>query len=446
MNKRRYSNRRRKNILRVFILLMAIIITVVMWRTIKIDVQVGELTLPKILQSEKSFADTSGEWNLILVDRNHYIPNNYQVELTELSNGKKVDSRIYPELQQMFNDARAEGLALFVREGYRTTEEQQKIMDEKINEYEKQGYSAKEAKKRAEKYVAIPDTSEHQLGLSVDINADTDKCSSEKVYQWLDENAYKYGFVKRYPEDKTDITGISNEPWHYRYVGTTVAKIMKEENLCLEEYLEKYKYKQKNPNFFYSRIVILFRKQREANLRMEYKTDSLLVHLARAGDEDACEKLVKKYYSSIYQYCLLHINDPYEAEDLTQEVFTRFFSNLYRYKEYGKVKNYLYTIAGNTVKNYYKKKKDIPSEELLKSEDCSKNHVEELGVRLTIEQAVRKLPEEIRETAVLYFFQELKQREIAELLHIKLSLVKYRIGRAKELLMKELEVKKDEEL
>jgi len=216
MNKRRYSNRRRKNILRVFILLMTIIITVVMWRTIKIDVQVGELTLPKILQLEKSFADTSGEWNLILVDRNHYIPNNYQVELTELSNGKKVDSRIYPELQQ-------------------------KIMDEKINEYEKQGYSAKEAKKRAEKYVAIPDTSEHQLGLSVDINADTDKCSSEKVYQWLDENAYKYGFVKRYPEDKTDITGISNEPWHYRYVGTTVAKIMKEENLCLEEYLEKYK-------------------------------------------------------------------------------------------------------------------------------------------------------------------------------------------------------------
>ena len=96
----------------------------------------------------------------------------------------------------------------------------------------------KKQKKRAEKYVAIPDTSEHKLGLSVDINADTDKCSSEKVYQWLDENAYKYGFVKRYPEDKTDITGISNEPWHYRYVGTTVAKIMKEENLCLEEYLE----------------------------------------------------------------------------------------------------------------------------------------------------------------------------------------------------------------
>ena len=179
---------------------------------------------------------------------------------------------------------------------------------------------------------------------------------------------------------------------------------------------------------------------------MEYKTDSLLVHLARAGDEDACEKLVKKYYSSIYQYCLLHIYDSYEAEDLTQEVFTRFFSSLYRYKEYGKVKNYLYTIAGNTVKNYYKKKTDIPSEELPASKGSSKNNVEEIGVRLDIEQAVRKLPEEIRETAVLYFFQELKQREIAELLHIKLSLVKYRIGRAKELLTKYLEVEKYEEL
>ena len=144
---------------------------------------------------------------------------------------------------------------------------------------------------------------------------------------------------------------------------------------------------------------------------MEYKTDSLLVHLARAGDEDACEKLVKKYYSSIYQYCLLHINDPYEAEDLTQEVFTRFFSNLYRYKEYGKVKNYLYTIAGNTVKNYYKKKKDIPSEELLKSEDSSKNHVEELGVRLTIEQSGIEAKRNCRITSYQTFSCKISNRK-----------------------------------
>ena len=85
------------------------------------------------------------------------------MELTELSNGEKVDSRIYPELQQMFDDARAAGLALFVREGYRTKKEQQQIMDDRIKEYENLGCSRKEAKKKAEEYVAIPGTSEHQL-------------------------------------------------------------------------------------------------------------------------------------------------------------------------------------------------------------------------------------------------------------------------------------------
>ena len=77
-------------------------------------------------------ADTSFGWNLILVNRENYIPADYEVQLTELSNGKKVDSRIYPELQEMFNAARAQGYGLFVREGYRTQEEQQQLMNEKI--------------------------------------------------------------------------------------------------------------------------------------------------------------------------------------------------------------------------------------------------------------------------------------------------------------------------
>ena len=94
----------------------------------------------------------------------------------------------------------------------------------------------------AEKYVAIPGTSEHQLGLSVDINANQTKCSSEKVYSWLDNNAYKYGFIKRYPSNKSYITRIHNEPWHYRYVGKEAAATMKNQNLCLEEYLKKYKF------------------------------------------------------------------------------------------------------------------------------------------------------------------------------------------------------------
>lgn len=202
---------------------------------------VVQMTPLKSLSLGIEEADTSLGWNLILVNKDHKIPSNYKLDLTELSNGEKVDKRIYPQLQKMFDDARAAGLELFVREGYRTTREQQEIMDEKIEEYRAEGYSHSEAKELAEKYVAIPGTSEHQLGLSVDINADTSKCSSEAVYAWLAENAYRYGFIKRYPNEKVEITGINNEPWHYRYVGTEAAAQMQENGLCLEEYIEQLK-------------------------------------------------------------------------------------------------------------------------------------------------------------------------------------------------------------
>lgn len=189
----------------------------------------------------KNVVGYSGEWNLILVNKNHKIPYNYSPELIELSNGEKVDARIYSDLQKMFDDARAAGLQLFVRDGYRTGDEQKAIMNDKIAAYETEGYSKKEAKALAKTYVAEPGTSEHELGLSVDINSESSGASQDAVYEWLDENAYKYGFIKRYPADKTDITGIDNEPWHYRYVGYEAAKEMKEQNLCLEEYLKKGK-------------------------------------------------------------------------------------------------------------------------------------------------------------------------------------------------------------
>ena len=190
-------------------------------------------------EMNQTAAGTAGddEWYLILVNRTHPIPENYQVDLMQLSNGMQVDSRIYPQLQAMFDDARAAGLALFVRDGYRTQEEQQAIMDGKIEEYRNAGYSDEEAVKLAEEWVALPGTSEHQLGIAVDINADNSGSSDDAVYSWLYENAWKYGFIKRYPEDKTDITGVINEPWHDRYVGEEAAKEMWESGMCLEEYL-----------------------------------------------------------------------------------------------------------------------------------------------------------------------------------------------------------------
>ena len=180
----------------------------------------------------------SEEWNLIIVNRWNELPEDYSVELTELSNGQKVDSRIYPYLQEMFDAARAEGVYPVVREGYRTGKEQQEILDDKIQTYINQGYSQSRAERTAKEWVALPGTSEHQLGIAVDINADKSKCSNEEVYAWLAENAYKYGFILRYPLGKQEITGTSYEPWHYRYVGEEAALEIYEQGICLEEYFE----------------------------------------------------------------------------------------------------------------------------------------------------------------------------------------------------------------
>ena len=180
----------------------------------------------------------SEKWNLVVVNQWNELPEDYTVELIELSNSQKVDCRIYPYLQEMFDAARAEGVYPIVREGYRTTEEQQKLLDDKIQAYINQGYAKSRAKRMAKEWVAKPGTSEHQLGLAVDINADTFRCSDEDVYEWLDKNAHKYGFILRYPPAKQKITGISYEPWHYRYVGVEVAREIYEWDICLEEYFE----------------------------------------------------------------------------------------------------------------------------------------------------------------------------------------------------------------
>ena len=180
----------------------------------------------------------SEEWNLIVVNAWNDLPEDYSVELTELSNGQKVDSRIYPYLQEMFDAAREEGVYPVVREGYRTAEEQQEILEDRIQTYINQGYSRSRAERTAKEWVALPGTSEHQLGIAVDINADKSMCSNEEVYAWLAENAYKYGFILRYPIGKQEITGTSYEPWHYRYVGEEAAREIYEQGICLEEYFE----------------------------------------------------------------------------------------------------------------------------------------------------------------------------------------------------------------
>lgn len=177
------------------------------------------------------------DWALVLVNRWNPIKDKSEIETTQLWNGKCVDSRIYPYLQKMFDDMRKDGVYPVVASGYRTSEEQQKLYDEKMQSYLNEGYSQDEAKELTEDWVAVPGTSEHELGLGVDINADGIHSTGEEVYQWLEKNAHLYGFIYRYLQDKTELTGISNEPWHYRYVGVKAAAEIHEQGVCLEEYL-----------------------------------------------------------------------------------------------------------------------------------------------------------------------------------------------------------------
>lgn len=157
--------------------------------------------------------------------------------------------------------------------------------------------------------------------------------------------------------------------------------------------------------------------------------DFLLVEKIKNGNGRAGGQFIKKYYSSIYQYCFLHIHDRDHAEDLTQETFLRFFETIDTYTEQGKAKSYLYCIAGNCIKNYYKKKKELLPGEL---PEMPENNTGDIELRLDVERAVDSLPEELRETTILFFFQGLKQREIADLLNISVPLVKYRIREAKK--------------
>jgi D-alanyl-D-alanine carboxypeptidase len=174
-------------------------------------------------------------WKLILVNADHPLPEDFRVSLKALRNGHHVDERIYPELQEMFDDARAEGIYPLINESFRTAERQQEIMDKYIARYEAEGLKRADAEKKAREIVAIPGTSEHQLGLALDIIAE--KGESADVWKWLKDNSWRYGFILRYPNGTAEITGIRYEPWHYRYVGRGPAEEIHRMGITLEEYL-----------------------------------------------------------------------------------------------------------------------------------------------------------------------------------------------------------------
>jgi len=198
------------------------------------------------IDSLPSYSLSSNDWKLTLVNSTNLLSKDYTTATIALGNGQLVDTRIYQPLMDMLEAGEQEGLSFVVCSGYRPYEEQEVLFNQQIAQVQAEGYSYKEAYKIAKTSVAEPGTSEHQLGLAVDIVASNyqllDDGQAETLEaQWLEANCYKYGFILRYPVAKTNITNIIYEPWHYRYVGVAVATEIMEAGLTLEEYFQNQK-------------------------------------------------------------------------------------------------------------------------------------------------------------------------------------------------------------
>ena len=199
-------------------------------------------TGPRVIDGKKHYFGPQGE-HIVLVNPWNPLPEYAQVTLADIGNQHSVDQSCAAALNRMLDACREAGYFPYVCSSYRTQEYQQKLFDKKIATLrKKEKLSRKEATAKAKTSVAVPGTSEHQLGLAVDIVADgyvvLDYTQAKTDTQkWLMEHCWEYGFILRYPEGSTAITGIIFEPWHYRYVGEKISMEMKELGITLEEYL-----------------------------------------------------------------------------------------------------------------------------------------------------------------------------------------------------------------
>lgn len=182
------------------------------------------------------------DWRLALVNAEHPLDPSYEPPLATSSDGRLVDKRCLPDYERMLDDCRAAGFDPFVASAYRTRDYQEGLYEEQVRSLRAEGLPEQEARTQATTAVAAPGTSEHELGLAFDIVDEHDpglveEQASTPTQRWLLEHCWEYGFVLRYPQDKRDVTRVMFEPWHYRYVGAEAARTMREQGLCLEEYL-----------------------------------------------------------------------------------------------------------------------------------------------------------------------------------------------------------------
>lgn len=195
-------------------------------------------------QLAEEFAKEKEEYYLLLANAENPLPQDWSIQTEEVQNGYEMDKRAAPAMREMIQAAKEDGVELMLCSAYRSVKKQQQLFDRSQQAYMAQGMSEEEAYAKTATETAIPGTSEHQTGLAADIVTPTYQMldagfADTPAGQWLSEHAAEYGFVLRYPQDKQEVTGIIYESWHYRFVGKTHAKLMKESGLCLEEYLQQ---------------------------------------------------------------------------------------------------------------------------------------------------------------------------------------------------------------
>lgn len=194
--------------------------------------------------------DSKGEVDLLFpINSTYYITRNFKpAELVTVDGDYKMDYRAAPHCKEMLAAMRKElGSKIRAFSTYRSYSYQEGNFQRKVNKLLNQGYSKTDAYNTAATIVAIPGTSEHQLGLAIDVYIDSlynkygelnDYFEDTDEYKWLQEHACEYGFILSYPKDKVKDTGIIYEPWHYRYVGVEYAKEIRDSGMLLSQWLE----------------------------------------------------------------------------------------------------------------------------------------------------------------------------------------------------------------
>jgi D-alanyl-D-alanine carboxypeptidase len=182
------------------------------------------------------------EKELILINPWHLLPEDYEPELENVEYGHKMDVCAAEHLRDMLADCREEGLSPLICSSFRERSKQERLFENDVRKYMYSGMTEEEAREETARNVAVPGSSEHEAGLAVDIvyagrQILDEEQENNDTQQWLMEHCWEYGFILRYPSDKQEITGITYEPWHYRYVGFEGAEEIMSKGICLEEYL-----------------------------------------------------------------------------------------------------------------------------------------------------------------------------------------------------------------